>query len=296
MRDALRPLRRIYGTTGARAFGPKALRALQAEMVRSGLSRKVVNSRIDRIRRVFRWAVGAELLDPAVHQALCAVPGLQRGRTEARESPGVGPAAIEHVEAALPCMPLPVAAMVRIQLLTGCRPGEVILMRGRDIIPGHPNAAYHPSSHKTAWRGRQRVILLGPKAQQVLEPFLASAPTDFLFDPRHPSADERARRVREGRVHRRTKTGPAEPPRTGRKPGVCYTAHSYRQAVVRACQKAGVPCWTPLQLRHTTATEIRARYGLEAAQTVLGHARVDITEIYAERDRKSAERIMAEFG
>ena len=54
--------------------------------------------------------------------------------------------------------------------------------------------------------------------------------------------------------------------------------------------------WSPLQLRHTAATEIRARFSLEAAQTVLGHAKADVTQIYAERDLVKARTVMAEIG
>src|SRR5262245_10725868 len=36
LRDALRPLRKLYGATPAREFGPLALRAVQQEMVRAG--------------------------------------------------------------------------------------------------------------------------------------------------------------------------------------------------------------------------------------------------------------------
>jgi integrase len=57
-----------------------------------------------------------------------------------------------------------------------------------------------------------------------------------------------------------------------------------------------VPVWTPLQLRHTAATMIRSRFGLEAAQTVLGHAKADTTQIYAERDLARAHAVMAEIG
>ena len=67
-------------------------------------------------------------------------------------------------------------------------------------------------------------------------------------------------------------------------------------AVQRACRKAGVPAWSPGQLRHTAATLIRARYGLEAAQTVLGHAKADVTQVYAERDLARARAVMAEIG
>ena len=79
-------------------------------------------------------------------------------------------------------------------------------------------------------------------------------------------------------------------------PGQRYTRHSYRTAVQRACRRAGIPVWSPRQLRHTRATLIRRAYGLEAARAVLGHADTRITEIYAERDLGLAMRIMREIG
>ena len=42
MRDAIRPLRRLYGTTDVADFGPLCLRAVQAEMVRQGLGRTTI--------------------------------------------------------------------------------------------------------------------------------------------------------------------------------------------------------------------------------------------------------------
>ncbi len=42
--------------------------------------------------------------------------------------------------------------------------------------------------------------------------------------------------------------------------------------------------WSPNQLRHTAATEIRKRHGLEAAQVILGHSQLGVTQVYAERD------------
>ena len=50
--------------------------------------------------------------------------------------------------------------------------------------------------------------------------------------------------------------------------------------------------WHPNQLRHTAATLIRARFGLEAAQAVLGHASADMTQVYAERDLAKAAEVM----
>ena len=65
---------------------------------------------------------------------------------------------------------------------------------------------------------------------------------------------------------------------------------------MRACDKAGVPEWNPLQLRHTAATLIRSRYGVEAAKVILGHTKVETSQIYAERDLGREEEIMREIG
>lgn len=153
LRDALRPLRKLYGTTPARQFGPLALRAVQEEMVRAGLARTTVNARINRIRRMFKWAVGVELLPPEVYQALRAVPGLQRGRCDAPEPEPVRPVPAEHVEAVLPLVPRPVRAMIQLQRLTGCRPEEVAVIRGSDLTLANPIGNTAPSRTRTSGGG-----------------------------------------------------------------------------------------------------------------------------------------------
>jgi integrase len=293
---ALRPLRRLYGQTPAREFGPVALRAVREAMVKSGLGRTTVNARVNRVRRMFKWAASVELIPAAVVQALQTVPGLQRGRSRVKETPGVKPVALEHVEAALPFMPRPVAAMVRLQVLTGCRTGEVLVMRGCDLAPAEPVWEYRPPAHKNTWRGHPRVIPLGPKAQAVVREFLKPDPDAYLFSPRDVVGELHARRSGQ----RKTKPTPSEVARRRGAPGEghgrCYDRRGYRQAIVRACRKAGVPGWSPLQLRHTAGTAIRARFGLEAAQAVLGHAKADVTQVYAERDLAKARAVMSEIG
>jgi integrase len=54
--------------------------------------------------------------------------------------------------------------------------------------------------------------------------------------------------------------------------------------------------WTPNQLRHTKATEIRREAGLDAARAVLGHRSPAITEVYAELDTAKAAEIMERLG
>ena len=50
-----------------------ALRAVREEMVRAGLARTTINARVHKIRRVFKWASGVELVPVAVYQALLTV-------------------------------------------------------------------------------------------------------------------------------------------------------------------------------------------------------------------------------
>jgi integrase len=291
IRQALRFLRRLYGHTPALDFGPLALKAVRESMIEAGRCRSLINKDVNRVKGLFRWAVEHELVPASVYEALRAVAGLREGRSEAKEARPIGPVAIEVIEATIRHLSPQVAAMVRFQLLTGARPGEVACLRPRDLTSREGEVwEYRPREHKTEHFDRERVVLIGRQAQAVLKPWLQRDPNSYAFCP----ADVVALRG-PGR------TAPVTASRTGRpaarpKPGGRYTKDSYRVAIQRACRRAGVPVWTPLQLRHTAATLIRSRYGLEAAQAVLGHAKADVTQIYAERDRARACAVMAEIG
>jgi hypothetical protein len=80
-RYSLQPVRSLYGITSAAEFGPLALKAVRELMIRADWSRKVINQRIGRIKRKFKWAVSEELIPPAVFHGLATIPGLQRGST-----------------------------------------------------------------------------------------------------------------------------------------------------------------------------------------------------------------------
>ncbi len=125
---AVKPLREIYGHTLAKDFGPLAVKALQQHLVTNGLSRRCINDRINRVRRVFRWAVSEQLASPSIAHALDTVPGLRRGRTNANESSPIQPVADATIDATLPHLSAVVADMVRFQRLTGCRPAEVCIL------------------------------------------------------------------------------------------------------------------------------------------------------------------------
>ena len=164
-KQTFRLVRELYGHTPAREFGPKALKAVRQRMIEVGWTRKLINQRVGRVRRAFRWAVENELVPPAALQALAAVAGLQAGRTAAREADPVLPVAGEDVRAALPFLGAVVRAMVEVQLLTGMRPGEVCRLRPRDIDTAGDVWVYRPGQHKTRHRGKGRAVAIGPRAR-----------------------------------------------------------------------------------------------------------------------------------
>jgi integrase len=298
MRDALRPLKALYGHTPAQDFDSASLETMQEEMIRSGrLCRTTINARVNRVRRLFRWGVRKRHIPVQVIQSIATVPGLQCGRTGAAEPEGVLPVPAEHVDAALPGMPAPVRAMVELQRLSGMRVGEVMAMRAIDLTMTGPVWTYRPASHKNNYRGLERIVYLGPQAQEIVKQFLTNKLDAFLFNPRAYVEELRRRRAerrRSKRTHSELKRRRKVKPR--RVPAERYNRRSYRVAVVRACRKAGVPEWSPLQIRHTAATTIRAMYGVEAAKVILGHTKVETAQIYAERDMARAQQIMREIG
>ena len=94
MKLAIRPLRKLFATTPAAEFGPKRLKLIRQHMIDvQDLSRGVINQRINRIKRVFRWAVEEELIPSSVFHGLQAVGGLRFGRTQARETDPIRPVA-----------------------------------------------------------------------------------------------------------------------------------------------------------------------------------------------------------
>jgi integrase len=314
MREALRPVKELYGSTPAGEFGPKALKAVRRHMVDQGLSRGVVNHRLSRIKRAFKWATGEELIPSSVFHAMQAVGGLRFGQTQARETEPIRPIADLYVAVVLPFVTPHVTAMIKLQRLTGMRASELVVMRSADIDTNGEIWIYEPFDHKNRWRGHRKQIPLGPEAQRILQPFLDRDPRAFLFSPKEAEAWRLEHRPPYHGKERKTKIYPSElrqreklkaARRQQRKPkrpkGERYNTQSYAKAVnygMKQAKKAGfaVPHWHPHQLRHNRGTEIRRKYGIEAAQVALGHARADVTEVYAEKNLEQARQIAKEMG
>ena len=142
-------------------------------------------------------------------------------------------------------------------LLSHIDRGELAKIRKKDIDRSGEVWFVELSQHKTTHRGKRRTIYFGPKAQSLLLPRLVCGDDDLIFPLRRDS---------------------------------------YRRAVHRACKRAGVQQWSPSQLRHTSGTAVREKMGLEAAQVHLGHARCDVTQVYAETSQAKAIEVARRMG
>jgi integrase len=297
LRSSMKPLADLYGTTQVSEFGPLALKAVRQKMIDDNLCRTLINARIKRIRRIFKWGVENELVDANILHGLQAVSPLKRGRCEVRESNPVKPIDEASMRAVLPHVVPEVAAMIQLQWWTGMRPGEVCVLRDVDLDRTGKVWLFKPSSHKTEHHGVERIIHLGPQAQSILMPFLKSTPSTFCFSPAVAMAMRHERR----KANRRTPMTPCHTSRkpkqhSKRAPGHRYVTSSYSHAIASGCRRAGIPSWSPNRLRHSAATRLRKDFGLDAARVILGHTSAAITEVYAEMDHTKASTIMASAG
>lgn len=298
IRRALKVVLELYGAEPAEKFGPKALKAVRDRMIEKRWCRNQINKQIHRVRRCFKWAVSEELIPGSVHESLRAVTGLRMGRSKARETLLVTPVDPKAVDATLHFVRPTIADMVRLQGLTGMRPGEVCALRPMEITFDETIWVYRPASHKSEHHGRDRIVLIGPKAQKILAPYLNRLANTFCFSP----AESRKQWQAEKSAKRKTPLSCGNRPGTNckadpkRKPRDCYDVWSYGQAISRAAKTAGVEHWSPHQLRHRFATDVRKTHGLEAVQVALGHVKADVTQIYAERDLALAIRVAREVG
>ena len=136
-------------------------------------------------------------------------------------------------------------------------------MRGRDLTLGGDVWIYRPVGHKTEHHGRVREVLLGPKAMEIVQDLLHADPIKPLFPSRR---------------------------------GHAWTERGYARCISRACDKAKVPRWCPRQLRKNFATAARSASSLDATQVLLGHAGADVTQVYAEADRRKAIEVALQIG
>ena len=269
------------GSLQAKAYGPKALQRQRDRWVDSGKSRNYCNTLTNNAVRMFRFAVGEELVDSSVWERLKSIEPLREGQTEAPETSPVRPVALADVRATAKELPPVLKAMVRIQVATGMRPSELCGMRPGDIDRAGTEWMYRPPHHKNKRKGKSRAIPILGDAKEALIDYMNRHPEAFCFSPSESVAWQNANK----RANRQTKVQPSQLDRSKENPevqaGDAYTPTSYRRAITRAATRAKVSPWFPYQLRHLNLTEIRDSLGVEHAQAMGGHSRIDMTEVYA---------------
>jgi integrase len=211
------------------------------EMVGSGLVRETINQRVAIWKRFFSWALDNRHCSAQTKSEVWALDALKRGRTKAADSEPVEPVEHLHVKQTVRYARAVVRDMVLVQELTGMRPSELCNMHGSEIEKTKGVWLFRPKLHKTTHKGKPRMIVIGPRAQKILAPYLND---DLIF---------------------KTPTGGG------------WDSNTYGKAIryaLKAAAKAGVvvPDWSLNQLRHACGTRVRRRYGLAAAKAVLGHS------------------------
>jgi len=252
----------LYGADPVAEFGPKKLAAIREAFVRKGWSRSYCNRQVGKIVRCFKWCASEELAPVSIHQSLKTLAPLRIGHTNAPETEPRLPADPAHVAATVPFLPPHVRAIVELPRASGMRPSEVCRMTLSQIDRTGPLWIYRPTKHKKSHRGKHRAVALGAAAQVILSDYLAVrtiGEAESLFSPRR----QREELFAAMRADRNSKVQPSQESRAKPKgkgtrlPGDWYKAHGIGHAVVKAAKKAGVPPWTPYQLRHLKGAELR---------------------------------------
>jgi len=272
--DSFRECLALIGSRPVASLSRADLIAVRQRMIDRKLSRKVVNQRVGRIVRVFVWGGDEDrrLVPDSVAAAFRLVSPLKPNRSEAPEKEPVCPVPNDDLQKVLDVAPPVLKAMLTLQRLTAIRPGEVRMLRKRMVRQTEEGWVLDfERSHKMAYKGKSRVVPIGEPTLVLLREWMDRATDDqHLFRPEFA------------------------PKSVNRKRLPAYTSSAYTLAVKYACLKAKVPLFGPNRVRHLAATEIRRRYGLEAAQAVLGHSHYSTTERYASPVSELAKRVADE--
>jgi len=163
-------------------------------------------------------------------------------------------------------------------------------MRPCDIDRSGEVWIYKLSEHKTDWTGRKKAVPLVGDAREAITEYMRRDPKAYLFSPKEAMAWRHAvaagKRVTPANQGNRPGTNRKQDPK--RLPKDRYTTGSYYRAIKRAAEKAGVDHWFPYQLRHLTATVVRAALGLEGGRALLGHSTTLMTAHYAQENIEAA--------
>jgi integrase len=274
------------------------------------LGRRTIKAFCASVIRAIKWGIGQDLYRTSETR----VDDLERAKPldglNAKPPKKRNPANSLSVDAALQELTPTLRTAVMILRMTGMRAGELLSMRPMDVrrggvlqlvngqrirIEDETQAArdrgeigakesvwwYVPASHKTAHHGIDRVIPIMPAVQRLLESLPPRAADRPYISPKESMSQFRDRQ----RKSRKSKVQPSQVDRAKAKPKKSptdrYQPTQFRQAILRACKRAGVEPFTSHQLRHSASTAaVDATGDIRAVQQLLGHDSPRTTEGY----------------
>ena len=281
-------------------FGPDELHKIQQALINhkyvqgktvKQYTRQGINDVMKWIKRVWKWGLGRQLVNPERLQSLEEVKALRLGSNSVTEKAKRKRVTEDEFKKVVSGVNPVVADMLRLIWLTAMRPYEVCGMRPFDLIRDDSECwLYIPGrdcgpvgKHKTMRFERVKVIPITRGSQGILSKYITDFESkEFVFSP------EQAVKLcqKQKSLNRKTPLNCGNKPGTSKKecprisPGKKYDHNSLCRAVVRACERAGVEKFVPYDLRRTAATGTRSILGKEAAKVLLGHTKTETTDIY----------------
>jgi integrase len=262
----------LFGPTPAADFGAARLKAVR-DRLGATYCRNVANRHLVRLKTFFRRAGEESIIPEEVYGRLLVVRSLPPGTPGVRETQPVAAADDGDLERVIAACPAPVAAMLAAARLSGCRPGEARLLHpslcerrtdGSIVYRRTPE-----DGHKTAYLGRTRVIVFGPRAERILSPWLYAAAEDggYVF---RPSDAPKSRGRRGLNAH--------------------YSACTLPRAVARAAASAGVTL-NPRQLRHAFKLDALDAAGAAATMEAMGQTSSKAFDHYGRGGRQAGKAV-----
>jgi integrase len=297
VKSALRELD-LYLEMKIKDFKPSTLVAVRAAIMHRDIMPKSegapkkklcissVNNAIVKIRQMFKLGVGWELVPVEIYQALACVQHLNwRTAPTLRNPDKIAPVPVEYFALIMPHLKPMYRAVLTVHLATGMRVKELCSMRWSEINEIEPGLwCYAPAEHKNSHRGDPRLI------------YMKTDLIDLMRSVRKPLWDKDAVWCQKGVGKSAGYSGMISGDGYARAiEGAQLRYNEGRVAInqggrtdkkkldTTAAKRTPMTHWTPLQIRHTVATQVRRTHGLEGAQAVLGHSTLDATQIYAEK-------------
>lgn len=248
-----------YGVIAfAKEYGDRSVKTIKPvdiERLRDNLVKKycrnTVNRRVRHIVRAFEWAETRGFVDANQRSAIASLERIKEGMEGSFDYDDVEPVSDADYNAVIEIANFRLRCMMQVQRATGMRSGELVSMTPEDVDMTQDDWLYIPVRHKTQKKKCARIVGI----PREIVPLLQS----IMPEPHIPWF----------------------PIQVG----------TYRNNLLRACDRVGIERFYPHRLRHTLATHVKEVVGEHEAAIMLSVTAKTI-KTYAKTTPKGVRRIM----